>query len=124
MKQFTKGYAGNILRVNLSTGNVTTPLPEELVKNHVGGRGIAAKILYDELPPGTDPLFPSNKLIFIACPLAEMGRVQLEVQREEKQDTKTLKMEAKIKDMTGKGYAALDKYKVFVEILGVEHHCM
>jgi aldehyde:ferredoxin oxidoreductase len=55
MKQFTKGYAGNILRVNLSTGNVTTePLPEELVKNYVGGRGVAAKILYDELAPGTD----------------------------------------------------------------------
>jgi hypothetical protein len=36
VKQFTKGYAGNILRVNLSAGNVTTePLPEELVKNLV-----------------------------------------------------------------------------------------
>ncbi|MCK5009856.1 MAG: TIGR04076 family protein [Deltaproteobacteria bacterium] len=55
---------------------------------------------------------------------SEMGRVQVEVKRKEKQDTKTLKMEAKIKDMTGKGYAALDKYKVFVEILGVERHCM
>ena len=71
MKQFTKGYAGNILRVNLSTRNVTTePLTEELVKNYVGGRGIAAKILYDELAPGTDPLSPSNKLIFTTGPLA------------------------------------------------------
>jgi len=71
MQQFTKGYAGNILRVNLSTGEVTTePLSEELVRLFVGGRGIAAKILYDELEPGTDPLSPSNKLIFTAGPLA------------------------------------------------------
>jgi aldehyde:ferredoxin oxidoreductase len=71
MTQFTKGYAGNILRVNLSTGKVTTePLPEDLVNNFVGGRGIAAKILYDEMEPGTDPLSPSNKMIFTAGPLA------------------------------------------------------
>ena len=71
MQQFTKGYAGNILRVNLSTGEVTTePLSEELVRLFVGGRGIAAKILYDELEPGIDPLSPSNKLIFTAGPLA------------------------------------------------------
>ena len=71
MTQFTKGYAGNILRVNLSTGKIATePLPEDLVKNFVGGRGIAAKILYDEMKPGTDPLSPSNKMIFTAGPLA------------------------------------------------------
>ncbi len=71
MQQFTKGYAGNILRVNLSTGEATTePLSEELVRLFVGGRGIAAKILYDELEPGIDPLSPSNKLIFTAGPLA------------------------------------------------------
>ena len=71
MQQFTKGYAGNILRVNLSTGDATTePLSEELVRLFLGGRGIAAKILYDELEPGIDPLSPSNKLIFTAGPLA------------------------------------------------------
>jgi uncharacterized repeat protein (TIGR04076 family) len=56
------------------------------------------------------------------CP--EMGKVQVEVQRKEKDDTKTLRTEAKVRDMTGKGYPALDKYKVFIEILGVERHCM
>ena len=71
MTQFTKGYAGSILRVNLSTGKVATePLPEDLVKNFIGGRGIAAKLLYDEMEPGTDPLSPSNKMIFTAGPLA------------------------------------------------------
>jgi len=56
------------------------------------------------------------------CP--EMGRVQVEVKRKEKEDNKTLKTGAVIRDMTGKGYAALDKYKVTAEILGVERHCM
>ena len=56
------------------------------------------------------------------CP--EMGKVQVKVQRKQKDDTKTLKTEASIRDMTGKGFPALDKYIVFVEILGVERHCM
>jgi uncharacterized repeat protein (TIGR04076 family) len=56
------------------------------------------------------------------CP--EMGRVQVEVKHKKKEDSKTLRTEARVRDMTGKGYPALDKYKVFVEILGVERHCM
>jgi len=56
------------------------------------------------------------------CP--EMGKVQVAVQRKRKDDTKTLRTEAKMRDMTGKGYPALDNYKVTLEILGVERHCM
>jgi len=55
---------------------------------------------------------------------SEMGKVQVEVQRKRKDDTKTLRTEAKVRDMIGKGYPALDKYKVSLEILGVERHCM
>ncbi len=71
MAAFTKGYMGKILRINLTSGQVAVePLSEELVKMFIGGRGIAAKILYDELQPGTDPLSPENKLVFITGPLA------------------------------------------------------
>jgi len=35
----------------------------------IGGRGLAIKILWDELPPGVDPLSPYNKLIFATGPL-------------------------------------------------------
>jgi aldehyde:ferredoxin oxidoreductase len=46
------GYAGSILRVNLSSGEVKKePLPDELVDNYIGGRGFVAKLLYDELAP-------------------------------------------------------------------------
>lgn len=66
-----KGYAGQILRVNLTSGKVTKePLTEEMVRQYLGGRGFAASILYKELEPGTDPLGPDNKFILATGPLA------------------------------------------------------
>jgi len=64
-------YAGKILRINLTNGKITTePLSEKLINDYVGGRGFAAKILYDELKPGIDPLGPENKLVMASGPLA------------------------------------------------------
>ncbi len=63
------GYAGRILRVNLTKKSSTVePLNYEEARRFVGGRGLAAKILFDELLPGTDPLGPENKLIFATGP--------------------------------------------------------
>ncbi len=54
-----------ILRVNLSTGNISTEaVDQELVKLYFGGRGLASKVLADEVDPKVDPLSPENKLIF------------------------------------------------------------
>lgn len=54
-----------ILRVDLSKEKIVKePLPEELTRTFLGGRGTNAKILYDELKPGTDPLGPENILVF------------------------------------------------------------
>ena len=66
------GYMGRILRVNLTTGEITRePLPRELMENYVGGRGFGSRILYDTLknPREVDPLGPENILIFSAGPL-------------------------------------------------------
>ncbi|MEM2872755.1 MAG: aldehyde ferredoxin oxidoreductase family protein [Nitrososphaerales archaeon] len=64
------GYKGRILRVNLTDLRVSVePLKEEYVKKFLGGTGIAAKILYDELDPHVDPLSPWNKLVFMTGPL-------------------------------------------------------
>jgi len=66
-----KGYAGKILRVDLSKKSVETPaLDENLAKKFIGGSGLAAKILYDETGPETDPLGPENRLIFMTGPFA------------------------------------------------------
>lgn len=54
-----------VLRVDLSNGAIKKEkLPKELVKEYLGGRGLASKILYDEIDPKVDPLSPENKLIF------------------------------------------------------------
>ena len=62
------GWAGKILRVNLSTGSITTQ-PTDPYKEYIGGMGLANKIMYDEVPAGTDPFSPENKLIFAVGPL-------------------------------------------------------
>ena len=64
------GYAGKTLRVNLSENEIKPEKiePEELRK-FLGGVGYAAKILYEELPQGTDPLGPGNKIVFATGPL-------------------------------------------------------
>ena len=65
------GYMGQILRVDLSNQKVSKEkLSESIVKTYLGGRGLAAKILYDELKPGIDPLGPENKLVYAMGPLA------------------------------------------------------
>ncbi|NJE13860.1 aldehyde ferredoxin oxidoreductase family protein [Thermococcus sp. LS2] len=64
------GYMGQILRIDLTNKKATVePLKEEVVKKFIGGRGLGAKILWDELSPGVDPLSPQNKLVFVVGPL-------------------------------------------------------
>jgi len=68
------GYAGELLRVNLSTCAIKREkLDLEAAYNFLGGRGYGAKILYDELKPHTGALSPENKLILMAGPLTGTG---------------------------------------------------
>ena len=60
-----KGYSGKIVRVNLTTGKVSTEEPDDLFyRRYLGGWGFIAHYLLKELKPGIDPLGPDNKLIF------------------------------------------------------------
>ncbi|MCK4482626.1 aldehyde ferredoxin oxidoreductase, partial [Candidatus Bathyarchaeota archaeon] len=64
------GWNGLFLRVNLTKSKAASKKYDaKLAKNFLGGRGFAAKILWDELKPGTDPLSPKNKLVFATGPL-------------------------------------------------------
>ena len=66
-----KGWIGYILRVNLTDKTYKKEsFTEEFAKTWVGGRGFAAKILYDELKPGIDPLGPENKLVVSLGPIS------------------------------------------------------
>ncbi len=64
------GYAGKILRVDLSTKEVKTEtLDEKLAKKFIGGRGLGTKIFYDEVSPQVDALSEENKILFVTGPL-------------------------------------------------------
>lgn len=54
-----------VLNVDLGSGQTSVEqLPMEELLCFLGGRGIAAKTLYERVPPGIDPLGPENILIF------------------------------------------------------------
>ncbi|MBX5320849.1 MAG: aldehyde ferredoxin oxidoreductase family protein [Candidatus Bathyarchaeota archaeon] len=64
------GWNGRFLRVNLTKQKAAVrEYSAEMAKSFLGGRGFAAKILWDELKPGVDPLSPENRLVFAAGPL-------------------------------------------------------
>jgi len=64
------GYAGKFIWVNLETGMITEETPdEELLRAYLGGYGVAARLLYDRIPPGADPLGPENILAVLTGPL-------------------------------------------------------
>jgi len=64
------GWTGRILRVDLSNEKHTVQnLDAKDAVDLLGGRGLAVKILWDELRPGTDPFSPENRLIFATGPL-------------------------------------------------------
>ncbi len=62
-------YAGKILRVDLSSGKTTELPTAQYADRFLGGRGIAAKIYWDEVPPQANALDPENRLIFATGPL-------------------------------------------------------
>lgn len=65
-------YMGKMLRVDLTTGDITTrPVGSEYTDLFIGGRGVASRLLYEEVPPDVDPFDPENRLIF--CPGALHG---------------------------------------------------
>ncbi len=64
------GYAGRILRVDLTSGRAwSEPLDPALAVDFIGGRGFAARIIYAETR-GADPLGPENRLVFASGPFA------------------------------------------------------
>ena len=64
------GYAGEILKVDLSNGKVTRLPTADYAERFVGGRGIAAKLYWDMVPPETGAFDADNCLICISGPAA------------------------------------------------------
>jgi aldehyde:ferredoxin oxidoreductase len=61
---------GKILNINLTSGKIEEePLGEALCRDYIGGYGMAARLLYDRIPVGSNPLGPSNILGLFTGPL-------------------------------------------------------
>ncbi len=62
------GWVGKILKVDLSNGRISVEPTEAYVDEYLGGRGIGARLVYDNFAPGTEALDPGNPLIFNVGP--------------------------------------------------------
>jgi len=69
-----KGYQGRILKVNLTTKEVEDyPFSDKDRELYLGGKIMAAKIMYDNLNGKIDPLSPENMLIITTGPMNALG---------------------------------------------------
>lgn len=71
----TFGYAGKILRVDLSSGKIVEISTLDYVDRFLGGRGIAAKVYWDEVLPEVSAFDAENKLIFATGPLCGLPAI-------------------------------------------------
>jgi aldehyde:ferredoxin oxidoreductase len=67
-----KGYGGRQLFVDLDRGRSwSEPLDEATARAFLGGNGLAARILYERVPGGTDPFDPANAVVFSVGPITD-----------------------------------------------------
>jgi len=65
------GYAGSILKVDLSNRSITEEeLDEATLRHYLGGTGLGAKYLYENVPPGVEWNDPQNILVMASGPLS------------------------------------------------------
>src|SRR3989304_7596918 len=62
-------YAGTILKIDLSTGEIGREPTGSYAGSFLGGRGINIKLFWDHITPGVDALSPGNILVLGVGPL-------------------------------------------------------
>ncbi len=82
MSKTTAPWAGRILKVDVTTGEVAFLPTEDLAAEVLGGRGLAARLAWDLIPPGVSAFDPSNALMFfpgamVGTPAPSSGRVSV-----------------------------------------------
>ena len=67
----TYAWRERYLDVNLTSGELTVkPISREILRQTIGGIGLAAQMVFDHVPPDADPLGEGNVLVFAAGPLS------------------------------------------------------
>lgn len=65
------GFFKKYLVIDLTTKTTETfPLEDSLLRDYLGGKGLATKLLLEHNPRGVDPLGPENCLIFATGPVS------------------------------------------------------
>ena len=67
------GYSGKIIRVDLTTREVSVWDTYQYVPEYVGGRMIANRIFFDEVPPDTGAFDEANEFIYMTGPTTGVG---------------------------------------------------
>jgi aldehyde:ferredoxin oxidoreductase len=62
------GWAGKILRIDLTSRKMTITPTSDYVPSYLGGRGLGARIYWEEVLPEVGAFDPENRLIFITGP--------------------------------------------------------
>jgi len=64
-----RGYGGKLVKIDLSRGKIVEEeLDQKTLKMWIGGKGLAAHYLYENLDPRVDPLSPENILLVSTGP--------------------------------------------------------
>ncbi len=63
------GWAGKLLRINLTNGSVKSSPTSDYIPAYLGGRGLGARIYWEEVPPEAGAFDSENRLVFVTGPL-------------------------------------------------------
>lgn len=69
------GYTGRMLRVDLSSGRIETLPTADYARDYLGGRGIAVRVYWEEVPPDAGPLDHRNRIVIATGPLAGLPTI-------------------------------------------------
>ena len=67
------GWAGKILKVDLTSSDIVELEPMDYADRFLGGRGIATRIYWEEVTPEVGALEPENRLILMTGPMGATG---------------------------------------------------
>lgn len=76
------GWTGKILKIDLTTGSTSIIPTMDYAERFIGGRGINAKLYFDEVPANISAFDPDNRLIIMTGPITgtiapTSGRVEI-----------------------------------------------
>jgi len=58
-----------MIRVDLSKEKIEAlPLPDDLIRDYIGGEGIGSRLLWEMVKPHTEPYAPENVILFVTAP--------------------------------------------------------